>query len=418
MRLTKETNLLMNYFAKNNCITHIRQTQRTNNIFTKFYEDIKQGVSYIHNLKSKMGHSFYKLKINNITNTNKIPKPSTFPANAFPTEIRNHINENSINLLTYNLKIFNRNISILFLIEDGNIETLVNKYNNYVDYMLVWLFIVNQYSSKKCANEMKVFIYHTSLLKTLPETNISILDQINANTAFTRTCNVLSEIVIYRKEEWFKVFIHETFHNFALDFSNIDSSLCKEQILNIFPVKSDVNLEESYSEFWARIINSLFCAFIHMKNKNDVTEFFKNAEFFINFERMYSFFQTVKILNFMGLTYTDLYKKTTLAENMRKTLYKENTNILSYYIITLILINNYQDLLVWCEQHNTHIMNFKKTTNNLYSYCDFIKSKHKTKNLLDNIVCAKNMLYKLTRQKKKEIPFIISNLRMTLCELG
>jgi hypothetical protein len=418
MRLTKDANILMNYFSKNNCITPIRQTRRTNNILTRLYDDIKKGVSYIHNLKSKMGSSFYNLKVTKITNISQIPKPSTFPPNAFPPEIRRHIDENSIHSLTYHFKIFDRNINILFLIEDGNVETLIYKYNNYVDYMLVWLFIVNKYSSKSCANNMKIFIYHTSLLKMIPSTNISVLEQTHVNTGFTRTCSKVSEIVIYRKEEWFKVFIHESFHNFALDFSNIDSSLCKTQILNIFPVNSEVNLEESYSEFWARIMNSLFCAFIHMKNKNDVTAFLKNAELFINFERIYSFFQAVKVLNFMGLTYTDLYKKTALAENMRKTLFKENTNILSYYIITLILLNNYQDLLVWCDKNNTHFINFKKTTTNLYSYCDFIEKKHKTKNLLDNIVCAETMLYKLTKQKKKDTSFITNNLRMTICELG
>lgn len=420
MRLTKETNLLMTYFAKNNCITPIKQTKRTNNILSKLYDDIVKGVIYIHETKLKLGDSFYKLKISHITNNKQIPRPSTFPPNAFPQEIRNHIDKNSIHSLTYNFKLFNRNITIVFLIEDGNIETIINKYNNYVDYMLVWLFIVNQYSSKNCATNLKIFIYHTSLLKTLPDTNVSILGQINANTAFTRTCSKDSEVVIYRKEEWFKVFIHETFHNFALDFSNMPESIsiCKDKILKIFLVNSEVNLEETYSEFWARIMNALFCGFIHMKNKNDVTEFYKNAEFFINFERMYSFFQMVKVLNFMGLTYTDLYKKNTLAETMRQTLYKENTNILSYYIITLVLINNYQDLLVWCKNNNPQFMNFKKTTNNLYSYCNFIEKKHKTKNLLDNIDCTENMLYKLTKQKKKEIPFIISNLRMTLCELG
>lgn len=417
MKLTKEAHILMQYFAKNNCITPIRQTRRTNNIFTGLYNDMKQGVSYVYHLKSKMG-SLYKLTINNISTAEQIPKPTTFAPNTFPPKIRTHIDNNSVYSLSYHINIYNRKINILFLIEDGNIETLIEKYNNYVDYMLVWLYVVNKYSSKTCAKDLKIFIYHTSLLKMLPETNISILDQNNANTAFTRTCCKVSEIVIYRKEEWFKVFIHETFHNFALDFSNIDASLCKDEILKIFPVNSNVNLEESYSEFWARIINALFCSFFHMKNKNNIDEFLKNTEFFIHFEIIYSFFQTVKVLQFMGLTYTDLYKKTTLAENMRNNLYKENTNILSYYIITSILLNNYQDLLVWCDKNNPQIMNFKKTTNNLRSYCEFIAKKHKTKHLLDNIYCTEKMSHKLTKQKNKDIPFIMNNLRMTMCELG
>ena len=169
--------------------------------------------------------------------------------------MRNHIDNNIIKLLKYNITIFDRNISILFLIEDEK-QTIIEKYNDYVNYMLVWLYVVNMYSSKKCANELKIFIYHTNLLKLLPETNKNILNENNVNTAFTRTCPTNSEIVVFRKEEWFKVFIHETFHNFGLDFSEMNLDLYNEKILNIFSVNSEVNLFESYAECWARIINN------------------------------------------------------------------------------------------------------------------------------------------------------------------
>ena len=58
-----------------------------------------------------MGDSFYKLKIGHITNISQIPKPSTFPPNAFPLEVRKHIDEYSIGLLTYTFNLFDRNIS-------------------------------------------------------------------------------------------------------------------------------------------------------------------------------------------------------------------------------------------------------------------------------------------------------------------
>ena len=133
-----------------------------------------------------------------------------------------------------------------------------------------------------------MYIYHTSLLKMLPSTNIEILNETHVNTAFTRTCPKDSEIVVFRKEEWFKVFIHETFHNFGLDFSDMELTTCNTKILSIFPVNSDVNLYEAYTEFWARLMNVLFCSYINMKNKNDVDEFLTNAEFFMNFERIFS----------------------------------------------------------------------------------------------------------------------------------
>ena len=42
--------------------------------------------------------------------------------------------------------------------------------------MLVWLYIVNKYASKQCSPKLKIYIYHTSLLKILPATNIEILN--------------------------------------------------------------------------------------------------------------------------------------------------------------------------------------------------------------------------------------------------
>jgi hypothetical protein len=288
--------------------------------------------------------------------------------------------------------------------------------------MLVWLHMVNGYASKSCSIELKIYIYHTSLLKILPLTNVNILNENNINTAFTRTCPKNSEIVVFRKEEWFKAFIHETFHNFGLDFSDMNTSACNSKILSIFKVNSEVNLFEAYTEFWARLMNALFCSYINMKNKNDINDFLTNAELFINFERVFAFFQMVKVLNFMDLSYQNLYEKGIHSENIRKTMYKEDTNVLSYYIITLILFNNYQDFLSWCNTNNTSLLQFKKTTVSLDSFCNFIEKKYKTKSILDGIECTEQLLLKVHKSEKKtnkkDLGYLIRNLRMTICELG
>jgi len=420
MKLTKESHKLFSFFTEKNCLVPIKQTKKTDTLFKKLFNEIRNGFRYIEEIKSKFGPSFYKLKIDHITNINQIPKPTTFPSNAFPPEIRKHIDEYSLSLLTYSFSLFERNIKIFFLTEDTNPETLIENYTNYVNYMLVWLYIVDQYASKNCSSDLKIYIYHTSLLKILPSSNINILGENNVNTAFTRTCPKDSEIVIFRKEEWFKAFMHETFHNFGLDFSGMNTSSCNTKILSIFPVNSEVKLYESYTEFWARIMNALFCSYINMKNKNDVNEFLTNASFFINFERIFAFFQMVKILNFMDMTYKNLYEKNVHSENIRNTMYKEDTSVLSYYIITLILINNYQDFLSWCNTNNTSLLQFKKTLSSLDSFCNFIEKKYKSKGILDGVECTEKMLaqVKKTSKKQKELGYLLRNLRMTICELG
>ena len=258
MKITKECLNLMSFFLKNNCLLPLKHTKITDTILTKLYNELTNGFKYIQKLKATNGEQFYKLNVEHITNINQIPKPKTFSQKAFPSKIIKHIDEFSMGLLSYNFNMFGRNINILFVIENDNLEKLINVYNNYVDYMLVWLYIVNIYSSKKCVKQLKIFIYHTTLLKILPESNVSILNENNVNTAFTTTCPSNSEIVVFRKEEWFKAFIHETFHNFGLDFSDMNTTKVNEKIISIFGVNSNVNLFESYTEFWARIINVVF----------------------------------------------------------------------------------------------------------------------------------------------------------------
>jgi hypothetical protein len=253
----------------------------------------------------------------------------------------------------------------------------------------------------------------------LPSSNIAILDEMHVNTAFTSTCPKDSEIVVFRKEEWFKVFIHETFHNFALDFSDMNNTDSHKCILEIFKVNSDVNLYESYTEFWAEIMNALFCSFFSIKDKTNITEFLDYSEFFINFERTYSLFQMIKTLNFMGLSYNDLYSNSHNSVIIRENLYKENTNVLSYYIIKCILMNNYQGFLSWCKTNNFSLLQFKKTFSNQKEFCNFIEKNYKTTNMLSGVKETEKFMKTMdVKNKRVNNQYILSNLRMSICEMG
>ena len=128
----------------------------------------------------------------------------------------------------------------------------------------------------------------------------------------------------------------------------------------------------------------------------------------------------VKVLKFMNMSYKNLYEKSTNSEYIRKTMYKEETSVLSYYIITLILFNNYQEFLSWCNTNNTVLLQFKKTISNLDSFCKFIEKKHNSKTILDGVSCTEKLMIKVNRnsKKKKDLLYIANNLRMTMCELG
>lgn len=422
MYLTNKSQNLISFFLENKCISNIKPLPIKKIKEIKIlYHEIFNSYNFLLNLK-KNNVRFYNIEIKKINNINDISKPQNFNYNSFPYQARKYIDLYSLSEISYTFSLFNRDIKIIFVDENDNVENKIHIYNRYIDSIIMWLYILNENSSKKCSKKIIIYFYFTSLEKKLPQNNIDILSQEHVNTAFTTTCPINSEIVIFRKEEWFKVFIHETFHNFGLDFSDMNNVECHNHILSLFPVKSEVNLYEAYTEVWGEIMNALFCSFYSLKNKNDIESFIKNAEIFINLERIYSLFQMVKVLKFIGLPngYKDLYMNNDKSAIARQSLYKENTNVLSYYIIKTILLVNYNSFLEWCRNNNYDLIQFKKTISNQKSFCDLIEKNYKSKNLIDSINIMDTCYDKLLKNKKKpnNVKYLLNNLRMSICELG
>ena len=427
MKLTEKSKYLMSFFLKNKLIKHSKHSNKTDSILLTLYDDILNAYNYLLTLKRNKREKFYKLNIKKIVSVNQITKPKNFNSNSFPTEVRKNIDENASTEILYTFSLFDRNIKVFFIVEESFERLKIETYNKHIDNIVMWLYILNEYGSKKCSTNFTTYFYFTKLEKAIPNSNIEIIDQIHVNTGFTTTCPVDSEIVIFREEEWFKVFLHETFHNFALDFSDMNNTICHRTILNIFNVSSQVNLFESYTEFWAEIMNVLFCSFLTLKNKENEEEFLTNCEFLINFERNYSFFQMVKTLNFMGLRYKDLYYKTHQSSIMRSTFYKENTNVLAYYVIKTVMLNNFQSFLSWCKINNLSLLQFKKTTSNQGELCKFIEKNYKSSSMIENVGVMEEFYNKFKEQslnssktsdKNQDLSFLINNLRMSICEMG
>lgn len=411
MRLTKQSKLLINFVEeviKNGCISDVKLTNRTIRILNEIYKWLDDGYKYVEQIPS------FNASVSGINRVSQIPKPSTFPLDAFTDDIMTHINKNSVAKIVYKFNLFGRQIEIIFVTENGVHKEMVKKYNTYVVNLLVWLHIINHNSRNNCADKLTIFIYHTSLLKMLPKSNDIVLNENNVNTAFTRTCPKNSEIVVFRKEEWFKVFIHETFHNFGLDFSDMDLTECKRIISNVFPVSSNMNIYEAYAEFWARTMNAGFVSY----NMNKGT-FLQNMIRIMNIERVFSFFQMAKVLNFMGLTYKNLYEKTKKSDQLRQSFYKEDSNVLAYYVITTILMNSYPDFLSWCDTHNNDnnnksesksLFDFTKNDDTIESFCDFIVNKYHTKTMTNGALCFEDEL-------TKSNSYLNKTLRMTSYEI-
>jgi hypothetical protein len=275
---------------------------------------------------------------------------------------------------------------------------------------------------------MNIYLYFTDLLKMLPSSGKPI-KEIHANTAFTTFCKPTTEIHLFREEEWFKVLIHETFHSLGLDFSEFDHSDTNKQILSIFPVNSDVRIFETYCETWAELLNTMFIVFYSTDKSPDLEKLIKKTEGLLDQERMFSLFQCVKILDFYGLDYSDLYERTQAAHLRRLYRYKENTHVLSYYILKSIFIFFINDFVEWCVDHNNKsLLNFNKTPSilnkNMEEYCGFIK-EHYNRNEYTALIKLIDSWYENLRDENlryEKINFNNNNiielktLRMTILE--
>ncbi|MEY3811249.1 MAG: Chrysochromulina ericina virus [Pseudomonadota bacterium] len=95
----------------------------------------------------------------------------------------------------------------------------------------------------------------------------SVLKPIHINGGVSDLCKPSGRVIVYRKEEWFKVFIHETMHNYGLDFSEMDISAANGLLHKMFTIQKDVKIYESYCEVWARIMNIVFETYFDINSR-------------------------------------------------------------------------------------------------------------------------------------------------------
>lgn len=331
-------------------------------IYKNFLKYFKEAEEFIKELKLKIKVLRYIAK----------PDDYDYILPIFQNFIEDNIKKT--NFYTFQLKHHTINI---FIMEEKVVPTDVIV--DYIKDIIFWLHVVTQFPNQNCSNKLNIFIYLTSLTKTLPEKDTEIKKE-HINTGYTTSCVLESNIVIYRKEEWFKVFIHETIHNLGLDFSLSYNNDITNKILSIFPVKSHVKLYEAYTDSWARVINCLIISF--KSNGTNEEEYLLVADCLIDIERVFSVCQTVKLLNFMGLKYTDLFSD----DMMIKAKYIENTSVLSYYIITAVLYDNISHFFSWCLENNVNMLQFNNSDIKYHmSFCELIKKLYKTPKFLERV---------------------------------
>jgi hypothetical protein len=387
----------------------------------------------IHDARQKWNTD--KKNIMNMKNVSReIIKPVSEKYNYIPSEIREKIEQDCANQThySYSFIIQSRNFIIHFVCANKiNHTHILQK----LERIYIWFLIAcKQNPNIECSKNIHIYLYCIDLPKELPwPNNREKIDIIHANTAFTTGCQTSTDIVIFREEEWFKVLMHESFHNLGLDFigfSSSDMKVLDDRLREMFHIEeiTDIRLYETYCETWAEILNILFIVYYTNMNKKNHT--YKNMKLSrktiknkkINksvqmmkqfrqqmiYESIFSCFQCAKIMNYHQIHYADFIQPN---QNISRP-YQENTQSFSYYILKSILLFNYTSFLDFSIDQSDQIMKFHLTLKNGNKYVDLIQQNYQDSVYMEQVSKMEQWL-----ETHPDKTIITRTLRMTLFEI-
>ena len=188
--------------------------------------------------------------------------------------------------------------------------------------------------------------FDTNNKKIFPKTGNAILSPNEINSGLTILSHKHNgEIILYRKEEIFKVLIHELIHANSIDHKLIFSSNVKD-FSSHFCVNYIVLLNEAYTEACANILNLFFINIIYNNNKKSL---YNNLNKMFNKELNYSRYIYSKIMNYYGLnSIDDIIKK----DNKCSVYFPQKTNVFSYYFLKFILLLHLDEMGVILKKQN------------------------------------------------------------------
>ena len=277
--------------------------------------------------------------------------------------------------LNFNLKL-EWNIGSIYGIYNiffKNIDDILNFLDKIKILIKITYFIFDKLSNNKNNNKVICYFYLTDLKKTINWESKETIGINNVNTGMTSRslikldqCNNDEYILLWRKEELIKVYIHELIHYFDIDTNNYyDIKKLTNKICVVNSIQTIPN--EAYTDFLTIIINSII--FSTYSNNNNIEVIIKN-------EIKFSLFQAAKILYYYGFTKWEDFN-TTDCNNY----FDQGSSVFSYYIIKSILLYYFNDTISILKEMNnneTYYLNFKTNKINIKIFKDhIIKSFYK-----------------------------------------
>ena len=215
--------------------------------------------------------------------------------------------------------------------------------NQYITDILRITLLINKIAKKFniLINDYDLIIFLGNNKKYLFNKK-KIITPMNINSGATLFTSYVS---LWRKEEYEKVLIHELLHYIGIDYHLFQNNDLNNKIKNIFNIDGINNINESYNESVASIINMCWKSTKYNLNINDIYQY----------EIKFLIFQTNKIIKFFnGKNALDLF-------NIK---ISQTSSALSYIIIKTIIFLNIIDIINFIESVEIRLNTFDKI--NLY----------------------------------------------------
>tara|TARA_Y100001935_G_scaffold37063_1_gene29600 strand:+ start:9330 stop:10520 length:1191 start_codon:yes stop_codon:yes gene_type:complete len=322
-----------------------------------------------------------------------------------PSYIKSYINnKRNVTHIKYKLNFYNKNVFINYYLVDNNKSE--EELHNDINFLAQFVYLMYNITKYKHTNNI-FYIYLTNFKKELGSNNIIDVQNINSGVCYFNDIN--RKVLIYREEEYIKVFIHEFLHSCHIDKylhqnTNTNTNTNIYEKFNFDYKKTKITLNETYTEFWCNIIYISIFSYNLSKNST-INNYINIFDELMEKQVYFSVLQSVKILNIYNIKYLDTINNT--VHN-----YSEGSHALSYYYFKSLLLFKYKNVMNMCEKN---IIANETTKENIEKYLIKIRNNKKLIKLFNKF---ENELKKLNKSKKNDrISFILKNLYMCYIEI-
>lgn len=239
--------------------------------------------------------------------------------------------------------------------------------------------------------EQKKFLYNFKPSHTICS------DNINSGSS------IKHEIIqIWRKEEFYKVLIHELVHYFGVDFylSNSIYQKINNHFQSVIKINGIDRINESYTETLAIVIHSCLYSILYQKPFSEI----------FSYEILFTYFQVSKLLIHFGCKN---------YQNISNTIFNQTTSAFSYYVVKCMLMQNLSKMFDFWENHHFVILKNKNSQTSYHDlYKEIVNLNSLNADLIDKFInFIDNEKSKISQNYESSDCFVFNTMRMSMFQL-